>query len=137
MADAVGWKPQGYTSVSPYLIVDGAQKLIDFLKETFGAQQLRRHDGEGRVQHAEVRIGDSVVMLADSLPEWPATPVNVHVYVEDVDAVYARALAAGGVAVQEPVRKGDVDRRGGFRDPTGNTWWVATQQEVDPTLPAA
>ncbi|NLG63284.1 MAG: VOC family protein [Candidatus Cloacimonetes bacterium] len=137
MADAVNWKPQGYTSVAPYLIVDGAQELIDFLRETFDAKQLRRLDGEGKVRHAEVRIGDTVVMLADSLPEWPATPVNIHVYVPDVDAVYARALAAGAAPVQEPVRKGDVDKRGGFRDPVGNTWWVATQQEVDPTVPAA
>src|SRR5690606_4907853 len=104
------------------------------LRETFDAKQLRRLDGEGKVRHAEVRIGDTVGMLAEALPEWPATPVNLHVYVPAVDAVYARALAAGAAPVQEPVRKGDVDKRGGFRDPVGNTWWVATQQEVDPTV---
>jgi uncharacterized glyoxalase superfamily protein PhnB len=137
MMKKAGWKPEGYTSVAPYLIVDGAQKLIDFLKETFGARELRRTDAEGRVRHAELRIDDTVVMLSDAQPGWPATPLNVHVYVQDVDAVYARGLAAGGVPVQEPARRGDVDKRGGFRDPVGNTWWVATQQEVDPTLPAA
>lgn len=68
------WKPAGYTSVSPYLTVDGAQKLIDFLKEVFGAQELRRFDADGRVRHAEVRIGDSVVMLTDAMPDWPAMP---------------------------------------------------------------
>ena len=131
------WKPAGYTSVSPYLTVDGAQKLIDLLKEVFGAQELRRFDADGRVRHAEVRIGDSVVMLTDAMPDWPAMPVNLHVYVEDVDAVYARGLAAGGIPVQEPVQRGDPDKRGGFGDPLGNTWWVATQQDVDPTLPSA
>lgn len=130
------WKPQGYTSVAPYLVVDGAQTLVDFLKATFGAQELRRHDGDGRVRHAELRIDDTVVMLSDAMPGWPATPVNVHVYVADVDAVFARGLAAGGVAVQEPEQRGDADKRGGFRDPTGNTWWVATQQEVDAAAPA-
>lgn len=136
MADAVDWKPQGFNSVSPYLGVNGAQKLIDFLKEVFGAQELRRFDADGSVMHAEVRIDDTVVMMSDAVPEWPSSPANIHVYVQDVDAVYARGLAAGGEPVQEPVRRGDVDRRGGFRDPTGHTWWVATQQEIDPTLPA-
>jgi uncharacterized glyoxalase superfamily protein PhnB len=79
--------------------------------------------------HAEVRIGDSVLMLGDATAEWPAVPASLHVYVEDVNAVYARALAAGGVALQPPDRKDDdPDRRGGVTDMAGNTWWIATQR---------
>jgi uncharacterized glyoxalase superfamily protein PhnB len=121
------YKPAGYTSVAPYLTVDGAQATIDFLVKVLGAEELRRHDGDcGRIGHAEVRIDDTVLMLADSMPQWPATSSNVHIYVPDVDATYARALAAGGVSVQEPVQKGDPDRRCGVRDAGGTTWWFAT-----------
>lgn len=121
-------KPDGYSTVSPYLVVSGAQRLIDFLKETFDATPLRRYDmPDGSIMHAEVRIGDTVVMLGDAGGEWPPVPSFLHVYVDDVDATYRRALAAGGVSVQEPLRKGDdPDRRGGVKDPGGNTWWIAT-----------
>jgi PhnB protein len=123
------WKPQGYSSVSVYMMVDGAQRVIDFVKKVFGAVELRRFDGpDGKVMHAEVRIDDTVVMLADAVGGYPAFPVWLHVYVPDVDATYKKALQEGGVSVQEPVRKeGDPDRRGGFKDPCGNTWWVSTQ----------
>ena len=126
----MAFKPDRYTSVAPYLITSGAQEVIDFLTATFGAEQLRRTDSpEGRVRHAEVRIDDTVVMIADGAPGWPATPAHMHVYVRDVDATYRRALAAGGTSVQEPVKKGDPDKRGGVADPGGNTWWIATQME--------
>lgn len=122
-------KPDGYTSVAPYLIVDGADRTIAFLVEAFGARELRRFPGpEGRVMHAEVRIDDTVVMLTDGAPpEWPPQPAHVHVYVPDVDATYRRALAAGGVSLQEPVKKEDDDKRGGVRDPGGTSWWIATK----------
>jgi PhnB protein len=122
-------KPRGYSTVSPYLIAAGAQRVIDFLKQTFQATELRRYDlPDGSIMHAEVRIGDSVVMVGDSGDNWPAVPAHLHVYVQDVDATYARALEAGGVAVQPPERKGlDPDRRGGVKDPAGYTWWIATQ----------
>jgi PhnB protein len=123
------WKPHGYNSVSVYMLVDGAQRVIDFLKKTFDATELRRFDTpDGRIMHAEVRIGDTVVMLADAGGNFPAFPVWLHVYVPDVDGTYKKALQEGGVPVQEPARKeGDPDRRGGFKDPAGNTWWVSTQ----------
>jgi PhnB protein len=123
------WKPQGYSSVSVYMMVDGAQRVIDFVKKVFGAVELRRFDGpDGKVMHAEVRIDDTVVMLADAVGGYPAFPVWLHVYVPNVDATYKKALQEGGVSVQEPVRKeGDPDRRGGFKDPARNTWWVSTQ----------
>lgn len=122
-------KPTGYSSVSPYLIVDGAQRVIDFLKTTFDAIPLRRYEAsDGRIQHSEVRIDDTVVMIADSVPNWPPYASSMHVYVEDVDATYRRALEAGGESVQEPQqREGDPDKRGGVRDPGGNTWWISTQ----------
>lgn len=122
-------KPAGYNSVSPYLIVDGAASTIEFLKQTFGATELRRFpDDAGRLRHAEVRIDDTVVMLADPVPpDWPAVPAHVHIYVRDVDATYRKALAAGATSVQEPVQKGDADKRGGVKDAGGTTWWIATQ----------
>ena len=122
------YKPESYPSVAVYLMADNAQRVIDFLKQTFDAEELRRSDNpDGSIMHAEVRIDDTVVMLADGGSNFPAFPVWLHVYVPDVDATYRRALAAGGVAVQEPQQRGDPDRRGGVQDPAGNTWWIATQ----------
>lgn len=123
-----GWKPEGYTSVSVYIVAQGAQKVIDLLKKTFGATPLRRFDTpEGKIMHAEVRIDDTVVMIADASSEHRAFPVSMHVYVQDVDVTYQKALAAGGIEVQKPAQKGDPDKRGGFKDSSGNTWWIATQ----------
>jgi PhnB protein len=121
-------KPPGYSTVSPYLVTAGAQKVIDFLKQAFGATELRRYDmPDGTILHAEVRIEDSVIMIADGGGEWPPFPSWLHVYVPDVDATYRRALAAGAESLQEPFqREGDPDRRGGVKDPGGNTWWIGT-----------
>jgi PhnB protein len=126
------WKPDGYSSVSPYLMVDGAQRVIDFLKQVFNATELRRQaDPDGSIRHVEVRLEDgSVIMMADGGGDFPAFPAWMHVYVPDVDATYKRALEVGGVSVQEPKQnEGEVDRRGGVKDPAGNTWWIATQVE--------
>jgi PhnB protein len=124
-------KPDGYSTVSPYLVVDGAAETIAFLQRVFGAEELRRFpDDSGRIIHAEVRIGDTVLMIADpGPPDWPAVAGHVHVYVEDVDASYREALSAGAESVQEPVQKEDEDRRGGVRDAGGTTWWIATRME--------
>ena len=122
------YKPEGYASVSAYIMVDGAQKLIDFLAATFDAEVTRRFDNpDGTIMHGEVQIDDTIVMLADGGEGYPAFPIWLHVYVPDVDATYQKALAAGGVSVQEPEKKDDPDRRAGVKDPTGNTWWLATQ----------
>ncbi len=125
------YKPDTYNSVSPYLVVDGANATIEFLKQVFGAQELRRYPGDaGKVLHAEVRLDDTVVMLADSgPPDWPSVGAHVHVYVKDVDATYRKALDAGAVSVQEPVKKQDEDKRGGVKDPAGTTWWISTKTE--------
>ena len=123
------WKPETYNSVSVYIVADNAQRVIDFLKKTFDAVDLRRFDAaDGKIMHAEVRLDDTVVMIADASGAYPGLPVWLHVYVPDAQATYKKALAAGGVSVQEPVNKpGDPDLRGGVKDPCGNTWWISTQ----------
>ena len=122
------YKPSDYTTASPYLIVAGAGGTIEFLKEAFSATELRRFpDTNGLLRHAEVRIGDTVIMLADGVEGWPPQPSYVHVYVPDVDATYARALTAGATSVQELVKKDDEDKRGGVKDAGGTTWWIATR----------
>lgn len=124
------YKPAGYNTVSPYLIVDGAARTIDFLRNAFSATELRRFpDTTGKIRHAEVRIDDTVVMIADGVEGWPPVPSHVHVYVADVDATYRRALAAGATSVQVPVKKDDADKRGGVKDKGGTTWWIATKVE--------
>lgn len=122
------FKPDSYSTASPYLIVSDAAATIRFLETVFSATTLRTFpDAEGRLMHAEVRLAESVLMLADATAEWPPMPSYVHIYVPDVDATYARALAAGATSVQEPVQKGDEDKRGGVRDVGGTTWWIATR----------
>ena len=123
------YKPDDYSTVSPYLIVNGAEATIAFLIKVFDARELRKFpDPYGKLMHAEVSIEDSVIMLADPAPpEWPAYAANVHVYVRDVDLTYRKALAAGAVSVQEPIKKEDEDKRGGVRDSGGTTWWIATK----------
>ena len=122
------YKPDNYNSVSPYLIVNSAADTIRFLETVFSAVVLRQFpDKDGRLMHAEVRLDDTVLMLADSAPEWSPVPSYVHVYVQDVDATYQAALAAGASSVQEPSQSEDEDKRGGVKDSGGTTWWVATR----------
>jgi uncharacterized glyoxalase superfamily protein PhnB len=123
------FKPQGYSSVSAYVVANGAQDVIDFLIESFDARQTRHYDmPDGSIMHAEVQIDDTVVIIADGAGDNPAFPIWLRVYVPEVDASYQRALDAGGLSVDEPQqREGDPDRRAGVKDPAGNTWWIATQ----------
>ncbi len=124
------YKPENYNTVSPYLIVDGANRTIEFLKNVFGAVELRHfRDAAGNILHAEVRIDDTVVMLADGAEGWPPVPSHVHIYVNDVDTIYTRALEAGAASIQEPIKKDDDDKRGGVKDAGGTTWWIATKVE--------
>lgn len=124
------YKPENYNSVSPYLVVEGADKTINFLKTVFGATELRRHsNADGRIMHAEVRIDDTVVMIADGGDGWPSIPAHVHIYVSDVDATYKLALEAGAISIQEPVKKEDEDKRGGVKDSGGTSWWIGTKVE--------
>ncbi|MDX2139712.1 MAG: VOC family protein [Chloroflexota bacterium] len=118
------YKPEGYTSVAPYLIVEGASATIEFLKRVFDAVEIRRFlQADGSIMHAEIRIDDTVLMIADGT----SSASNVHVYVPDVDAVYRKALAAGAESVQAPLQKDDDDKRSGVKDAGGTTWWIATK----------
>ena len=108
--------------------MDGARWTIEFLVQAFNAEPMRHFaDPSGKIMHAEVRIDDTVLMIADSAEGWPSIPAHVHIYVPDVDATYQRALEAGARSVQVPVKKDDADKRGGVKDASGKTWWIATQ----------
>jgi PhnB protein len=123
------FKPNGYNSVSPYFIVNGAQKLIDLLKAIFYAKELRRYDmPDGTIMHAEIQIDDSVVMLGDSSEKFPPVPIVIHVYVPDVDKTFERAVEAGCEIIEKPKRQiNDPDKRGTFKDFGGNMWSIGTQ----------
>jgi uncharacterized glyoxalase superfamily protein PhnB len=124
------FKPDGYPTVAPYLIVAGASNTIEFLRKAFDAVEIGRvPDPAGNIRHAEVRLDDTVVMIADGVEGWPPVPSHVHIYVPDVDATYRRAIDAGATSVQEPIKKQDADKRGGVKDAGGTTWWIATKVE--------
>lgn len=123
------FKPPGYNSLSPYFIVDDCKRLIELLKGIFDAKELRRYEtSDGTIMHIELKIDDSVIMLADSSKEYPANNLLVHVYVPDVKKTFERAISLGCQAVQAPENKeGDPDLRGTFQDFQGNLWAVGTQ----------
>jgi PhnB protein len=123
--------PEGYRCVTPYLVVEGAEREIRFLKQAFGAAEkfppMRRSDGT--VIHAELRIGDSSLMLGEACDAYQPMPSCLYLYVEDVDATYGRALRVGGTSIIEPRDQFYGDRSAGVRDPAGNFWWIATHKE--------
>lgn len=122
--------PEGYHSVTPFLMVAGAAKVIEFAKSVFNAREIERVEGPGgAIMHAEVQIGDSRVMIADAGGEWKSMPGTLYVYVTDMDAAYQRALKAGGASRQAPVDQFYGDRNAGVEDPAGNVWWIATHKE--------
>lgn len=117
------WKPQGYTSLSPYLLVPDPEAVLAFCEAVFGAERLRVISEGDRIVHAECRIDDCVLMIGGA--EGP--PAHLHLYLTDPDAAFARALEAGASEVQPMMEKGDGDRRGGVQSPDGTTWWLARQ----------
>lgn len=129
--------PDGYHSVTPYLICDGAADAIEYYKKAFGATELFRMDHEGKVGHAELKIGDSPIMLADEYPQMGyrspkalgGTPVSIMIYVEDVDSVYQRAIDAGATEVKPLQDQFYGDRSGTLTDPFGHVWTIATHKE--------
>lgn len=121
------YKPDGYHSVQPYLIVTGAADLAAFARAAFDAEILEQHlTPAGTVRHGAMRIGDSIVEFAEGSPEWPVAPSALHLYVPDCDAVFARAIAAGGTVVYEVTDHDYGERSGGVKDPCGNSWFIAT-----------
>ncbi|MGI5401789.1 VOC family protein [Streptomyces sp. CA-135486] len=128
---AVNPVPEGYTTVTPWIISQDTAGVIDYLKAAFGAVELSRMTGEdGRIGHAEVRIGDAVVMLFDApSKDWPATPAFLRLYVEDADTVHRRAVECGGTSVTEVTHLFFGDRVGRVRDPFGNLYWIQTHLE--------
>jgi uncharacterized glyoxalase superfamily protein PhnB len=122
--------PEGYTTVTPWIISPDTARLIDYVTAAFGAEELFRLTGEnGAVEHAEARIGDAVVMMFDSRPDWPPTPAFLRLFVDDADAVHRQAVAAGGTSVTEVTHLHFGDRVGRVRDPLGNLWWIHTRIE--------
>ena len=130
--------PEGYPQVTPYLCVEGASAAIDFYREVFGAtERMRMPAPEGKIGHAELQIGDSVIMLSDEYPEmgqrspkaFGGSPVTISVYVDDVDAVFERAVRAGAKELRGVQDQFYGDRSGQFEDPFGHKWSVATHVE--------
>lgn len=122
--------PESYPRVSPYLIVDDAAALLDFAARVFDAQEVGRHlTPDGGVMHAELRIHDSVIMVGGASDKWPPVPAALHIYVEDVDAVYRRALEAGATSVSEPTNQFYGDRSAHVTSPGGVTWFITTHVE--------
>lgn len=123
------FKPNGYNSVSPYYVVDGAKKLIDLLVKIFDAQQLRNYETpEGKIMHAELKIDDSVLMFGDSSDKFPPNKLLTHVYVPDVDGIFKKAIDLGCEPLEKPKeRENDPDRRGSFKDFAGNVWSIGMQ----------
>ena len=138
MTAAVKPIPEGYHTVTPYLILDSASDAIDFYKKALGAEEvLRMEDPGGKVHHAEIKIGDSRIMLADEHPEIQAlspktvggSPVTIHLYVDDVDGAVERAVAAGAKLIRPVADQFYGDRVGGIEDPFGYRWFIATHKE--------
>jgi len=123
------YKPDNYNSLSPYLIVDNAKKLVDLLKAIFGATELRRFDRDnGKIAHMELRFDDTVLMISDSLENYPANKTMLHIYVPDVFKTFDNVIENGRVLIERPVNKqGDPDTRGSFYDLAGNYWAMSTQ----------
>jgi PhnB protein len=138
MADKVKPVPDGYHTATPYLIVKGAAKAIEFYKQAFGATEVERMEmPDGKIAHAEIKIGDSIIMLGDEAPQHGTrgpkslggSPCGLYLYVEDVDQTFNRAITAGATATMAVKDQFYGDRNGSLVDPFGHTWYVATRQE--------
>ena len=126
--------PDGFHTVTPYLVVHSVATLLDFLQRAFDAQQLLSPmvRADGSIGHAEVKIGDSVIMMGEPMGDMPLMPGSIYLYVNDADAVYQRALQAGAISLMEPADQFYGDRSAGVKDAVGNQWWIATHKEDVP-----
>ncbi len=126
--------PDNYPRVIPYLIVEDVSKQMEFLIKVFGAKESEKMTlPDGSINHAEVRIGESVIMMGKSSREWPPIPAMIYIYVEDTDSAYKKAVEAGAQSLMEPADQFYGDRNAGVKDPFGNSWWIASHvEEVSP-----
>ena len=123
------YKPKNYNSLSPYLIVENAEKLVALLKTIFGATEIRRFNHEnGTISHVELKLDDSILMISNSTEYYPANSIMLHIYVPDVFKTFDLAIMNGCEVIDKPVNKeGDLDTRGSFYDCAGNYWAISTQ----------
>jgi PhnB protein len=121
---------RAYHTVTPYLVVPGVPALIAFAGRAFGAQEVQRHERpDGSIMHAEIKIGDSVVMLGEPSGEFTAMPASLYLLADDVDATYARALVAGATSLRAPEEQ-SYGRSAGVRDASGNQWWITSPSQA-------
>ncbi len=123
--------PEGYHTITPYFTVSDADRLLEFLVEAFGgAIVVTNRYPTGRIQHARVRVGDSVIMINESNEQYPVNVSQMHLYVDDVEIVFSKALSAGAVSIMEPDERPHGDRMAGVKDPCENIWWIATHANL-------
>lgn len=124
------WQPANYNTIDPYIPVKGVAAFIEFLEKAFGAKEdFRVPSPDGTIGHAEVRIGDSVLLMFDSQEAWPATPAFLRIYVKDADVSFKKAIAAGAESLTEVMDSFFGERGGRVKDPFGNIWWIVTRIE--------
>ncbi|MDQ3020339.1 MAG: VOC family protein [Bacteroidota bacterium] len=122
--------PEGYHSITPYLMIKDAPNFIEFLKKAFNAKQVSKSEGkDGKLMHAEIKIGDSMIMLTEASEKYPSSAQYFYLYVPDTDAAYKQAIGAGAVSEMEPANQFYGDRSAGVKDSFGITWWIATHVE--------
>ncbi len=121
--------PEGFHTVTPFIVAKDTRRLMEFLKQAFGAEVTHITENDGVVMHGEVKIGDSMLMLAESSDQNPGSPAGIYLYVPDTDAVYKKAIDAGGESIMEPADQFYGDRNAGIKDFAGNYWWIGTHIE--------
>lgn len=126
--------PDGYHTITPYLMIKDSQKFIEFLKKAFNATEVSKSvTDDGKIMHAEIKIGNSMMMLSEANELYPAEPALFYLYVNDTDATYKQAIAAGATSTMEPANQFYGDRNAGVKDSFGITWWIGTHiEDVSP-----
>ncbi|HUF15717.1 MAG TPA: VOC family protein [Acidimicrobiia bacterium] len=121
--------PEGYHTLTPQIVVEDARETIDFVQNVFDADLRENYEDDGRIVHSEVMIGDSRLMIASASEEFGVFPLMVNLYVDDVDATFAKAIEHGATSLRDPADQFYGDRTGGVIDPQGNQWWISTHIE--------
>ncbi|MEA5413712.1 VOC family protein [Synechococcus sp. BA-132 BA5] len=124
--------PQGFSTVTPYVFVEGAERFLQFLAEAFGGVEIGRHMNGECIANAQVRLGTSTVMVSEASAEFPAMPASYYLYVENADEAMLKAIAAGSVKIMDVATMPYNDRQGGIRDQFGNLWWLSERLTDDP-----